>query len=70
MPEIDQVLTVVDDLIEVLHLEAKELEKLVNHVEQVTTPLPNAHQFSVVASELIALHQRVKRLSFSPTIPR
>ena len=51
---------IVDDLIEVMHLQARELEKLVTHIEQVTTRLPEAHRFSLVASELSALHQRIK----------
>ena len=53
---------VLDDLIELLHLNAKELEKLVAHVEQVTGHLPYQHQFSVVASGLSALHQRLQRV--------
>jgi hypothetical protein len=54
---------IVDDLINVVHLQAKELEKLVAHVEQVTTHLPYQHQFALVASELSELHQRIKKLS-------
>jgi hypothetical protein len=54
---------VVEDLIDVLHLQAKELEKLVDHVEQVAGRLGYQHQFSVVASELSALHVRIKKLA-------
>lgn len=48
------------DLIEVVHLRANELEKLIAHVEQVTTHL--SCQFALIASELSGLHHRVKRL--------
>jgi hypothetical protein len=57
---------IVEDLINVVHLQAKELEKLVAHVEQVTTHLPYQHQFALVASELSELHQRIKKLRPSP----
>ncbi|REK09957.1 MAG: hypothetical protein DWQ37_17810 [Planctomycetota bacterium] len=51
---------IVGDLIDVLRLQAKQIEKLVTHVEQVTTRLPEAHQFSVVVSELSELEVRWK----------
>ena len=50
--------TIVGDLIEVMRIEAKEIEKLVTHVEQVTTRMPEAHQFSVIVSELAELQHR------------
>jgi hypothetical protein len=50
-----------------VHLQAKELEKLVAHVEQVTTHLPYQHQFALIASESSALHQRVKKLGVAPS---
>lgn len=50
--------TIVGDLIEVMRVEAKEIEKLVAHVEQVTTRMPEDHQFSVVVSELAELQHR------------
>ena len=49
-------------LIEVVQLQAKELEKLVAHVEQVTTRLPYQHQFALAVSELSELHQRIKKM--------
>jgi hypothetical protein len=52
----------VEDLIDVLHLQAKELEKLVERVEQVTGHLGYQHQLSVVASALSELHVRVVKL--------
>jgi hypothetical protein len=54
---------VVNELITVLHDQAKELELLVAHVEQVTQPLPKDHQFGLVVSELSALHHRMKKLT-------
>jgi hypothetical protein len=53
---------IVADLIEVMHLQSKEIEKLVSHVEQVTGHLSYRHQFSLVASELSDLHQRIQNL--------
>ena len=51
---------IVGDLIEVSRLQAKQIEKLVTHVEQVTTRMPEAHQFAVVVSELAELEHRWK----------
>ncbi len=51
---------IVEDLIEVLHLQAKELEKLIPHVEQAAGRLTYEPQFSVVASELSELLVRVR----------
>lgn len=60
---------ILEDLIAVLHLQAKELEKLVAHVEQVTTRLPEMNDLSVVRSELAALLVRVKKLSGREGLP-
>lgn len=54
---------VIEEFIGVMHLQTKELEKLLAHVEQVTGRLPDGGQLSVVASELSELHQRVKKLA-------
>jgi len=62
MSDAEQLRAVLEDLIDVLHLQAKELEKLVTHVEQQTTSLVYQHQFSLVASELSELHHRIKKL--------
>lgn len=51
---------IVGDLIEISRLQAKQIEKLVTHVEQVTTSMPEAHQFAVVVSELAELEHRFK----------
>jgi hypothetical protein len=53
---------VVDELIEVLHLQAKELERLIAHVGQVTAHMPEESEMSVIRSSLRGLHLRVKKL--------
>ncbi len=55
--------TAVADLIEVLHLQAQEIQKLSTFVEQQTGRLPHASQMPLVLSELSELHQRVRRLA-------
>jgi hypothetical protein len=62
MTDNEQLRQIVADLIEVMHLEAKELEKLIEHVEQAAGHLGYQHQFSVVASELSELHVRINKL--------
>jgi hypothetical protein len=62
MAAVEQLAAVVEELIAVLQLQAQDLEKLLAHVEQVTTRLPEANALSVVRSELTALHLRVKKL--------
>jgi hypothetical protein len=60
--EVEELAAVVDDLIEVLHLQARELEKLIAHVGQVTVHLPEESAMSVVRSSLSGLHLRIKKL--------
>ncbi len=60
--QIEELATVVDDLIEVLHLQALELEKLIAHVGQVTVHLPEESQMSVIRSSLSGLRLRIKKL--------
>lgn len=59
---VEELAAIVDELIEVSHLQAKELEKLIARVEQVTRHLPEANEISVVRSELSALRLRIKKL--------
>jgi hypothetical protein len=69
--EVEELVAVVDDLIEVLHLQATELEKLIAHVEQVTVHLPEASEMSVIRSSLSGLHLRIKKLrGVAPTANR
>jgi hypothetical protein len=58
----EELAAVVDELIEVLHLQARELEKLIAHVEQVTAHLPEENEMSVIRSSLSGLHLRIKKL--------
>ena len=60
MADDDVLWTIVGDLIDVLRLQAKQIEKLVAHVEQVTARMPETHQFAVVVSELAELEHRWK----------
>ena len=53
---------IVADLIAVLHLQAKELEKLVVQIEQVTGRLPGENRLSLVVSELSELKTRIQKL--------
>ena len=53
---------IVADLIAVLHLQAKELEKLVVQIEQVTDRLPGENRLSLVVSELSELKTRIQKL--------
>jgi hypothetical protein len=62
MVNIEQLAAVVEELIGVLQVQARDLERLIAHVEQVTTRLPQASELSVVRSELAALHVRIKKL--------
>ena len=61
MPDCEELRAIVEDLIQVAHLQAKELERLVDHVQQVAGRLGYSHQFSVVASELSELLVRIKK---------
>ncbi|HKI35926.1 MAG TPA: hypothetical protein VKA46_28985 [Gemmataceae bacterium] len=66
MADYEQLRKVVEDLVQVMHVQAKDLEKLVEHIEQGTGHLGYQHQFSVVASALSELHLRVQKLSGPP----
>lgn len=68
---IEQLAAVVDELIEVLRLQATELEKLIAHVEQVTAHLPEESEISVIRSSLSGLHLRIRKLcGVAPTFPQ
>ncbi len=58
---VEELAVIVDDLIEILHLQAIELEKLIAHVEQVTVHLPEGSKMSVIRSSLSGLHLRIKQ---------
>jgi Ala-tRNA(Pro) deacylase len=47
------------DLLDVLHLQAKEIERLTSHVEQQTDPMLERSQMPLVVSELSSLQSRL-----------
>jgi len=59
---VEELVAVVDELVEVLQLQAGELEKLIGHVEQATVHLPEESEMSVIRSSLTGLHLRIKNL--------
>jgi hypothetical protein len=61
MADCEPLRQIVEGLIEVMHLQARELEKLVEHVEQVAGHLGYQPQFSVVVSELSELQVRIRK---------
>lgn len=62
MAEEESLREIVADLIAVLYLQAKELEKLVVQIEQVTDRLPGENRLSLVVSELSELKTRIQKL--------
>ena len=62
MVDVEQLAAVVEDMIEILQLQARDLERLIARVEQVTTRVPEANELAVVRSGLTALHVRMKKL--------
>jgi hypothetical protein len=62
MAESRELASIVAELIDAMHVQTKELEKLIAHIEQVTGRLDSAQQFSMVASELSGLHHLIGKL--------
>ncbi|HLI75773.1 MAG TPA: hypothetical protein VKV02_02415 [Acidobacteriaceae bacterium] len=62
MVDVEQLAAVVEELVGVLQVQARDLERLITHVEQVTTRLPESNELAVVRAELAALHVRIKKL--------
>ncbi len=54
---------VVNDLIGVLHDQAKQIEAMAVHLEQVAGRLPDHEHLSIATSELSELRLRMKKLS-------
>ena len=59
---VEELAAVVDELVEILHLQAKELENLIAHVEQVTVHLSEESEMSVIRSSLSGIHLRLRKL--------
>jgi ABC-type transporter Mla subunit MlaD len=53
---------VMNELIEVLQLQAKQIEKLIVHVERHTDRVNYPQEMPLVVSELSALHRRMAML--------
>jgi hypothetical protein len=60
--KVEELAAVVDELIDVLRLQASELEKLIAHVQQVTAHLPEESEMSVIRSSLSGLYLRIQKL--------
>lgn len=60
--DVEELAVVVDELVEVLQLQANELENLIAHVGQVTVHLPEESKMSVIRSWLSGLRLRTKAL--------
>jgi polyhydroxyalkanoate synthesis regulator phasin len=60
--DVEQLRIVVEDLIKIVQLQAKETEKLSTHVAKVTTHLSRESQMHLVVSELSEILNRVRKL--------
>ncbi|MHC5005526.1 MAG: hypothetical protein ACYTJ0_20680 [Planctomycetota bacterium] len=54
---------IVEELIDILHTQAEDLERLVAHVENQTTRVSYANQLPIVRSRLSELHHRARQIS-------
>jgi hypothetical protein len=66
MAEDEPLRKIVADLIDVMHLQARELEKVFVRVEQVAGRLLEEGRLSVIVSELSELKRRIPGLATSP----
>ena len=66
MAEDEPLRKIVADLIDVMHLQAQELEKVFVRVEQVAGRLLEEGRLSVIVSELSELKRRIQGLGTSP----
>jgi hypothetical protein len=62
MSKSEQLRAIVEELIDVVHDQTRELEKLIGYVERLTGHLGYENQFSVISSRLSDLHLRAKKL--------
>jgi hypothetical protein len=62
MIEAYQIAEMLEELIGLMHTQAKEIERLIVHVEQTTGRLGHETQMPLVVSELSELHKRVRKL--------
>ena len=66
MSDNEAIRTTLEDLIDVIHRQSKEVERIVTHLEGQTAPLDPPSELSIVVSELSELHNRVRRLNKLP----
>jgi hypothetical protein len=64
--EFEELRQVVEELTAAVHTQAKQLERLVERIEQSTGPLGLVPEFGIVAAETAALLVRLKKLAVSP----
>ncbi len=62
MTDVEQLRTAVEELVEVLHRQAEEMQRLLAHIEGQTTRAPYPNQIPLILSELSELHNRIKKL--------
>jgi len=60
--EIKKLAEVVEELIEAMHLQATELEKLLSHIQQVTPRMGYTSEIPAVAAEMTKLRLEMKKL--------
>jgi len=60
--EIKQLAEIVEELIEAMHLQATELEKLLSHVQQVSPRMGYTSEIPAVAAEMTKLRLEMKKL--------
>jgi hypothetical protein len=63
MSEFEELRQIVEELTDAVHTQAKQLELLVERIEQSTGPLGFVPEFGIVASETAALLVRLKKLT-------
>ena len=67
MNEIPDIIIALRDLVDVMHLQAEQLERLTTHVEGQTNRLPTGNQIPLVLSTLTELQVRLARLQATST---
>ncbi len=60
--KINQLAKILEELIETMHLQATELEKLLIHVQQVTPRMGYKSEIPAIAAEMTKLRLEMKKL--------
>ncbi len=61
--EFDELQLIVEELIETIHHESKQMEQFVTFVEQQTSLRDTPRELHVVVAKLAELHHRIKKLT-------